>query len=187
MRLKIALLTISCLFFLLEQVISPAEENDIVKIKTFLSKNGVHPGETFKVALLAQIRPQWHIQAHELLDQFLIPTELILEEKEKIEVKEYSYPEPKLAKFEYSEAELKIYESEIIMGALIKTDPQLGLGQHKLKGELSYQACDDKSCLPPGKIEFEISFQVVPLSRETKAVHQDIFSKLDFKKDKNKN
>lgn len=160
-----------------------AGQSEIVEIETFLSKNGIHPGETFKIAILVRISPGWHIHAHELHDQFLIPTELIFEEDEKIKVTKTYYPEPKLEKFEYSESELEIYDGEVILGALIKVN-ELPLGKHHLKGELGFQACDDRSCLPPKKIEFEIPFEVVSLSKKTEEINQHIFSKLDFKKTK---
>jgi DsbC/DsbD-like thiol-disulfide interchange protein len=159
-----------------------AQEEEIVKAKTFVSKSAVHPGETFKVALEAAINPGWHIHAHELADEFLIPTEILFEGSERIEIIKYSYPEPRLEKFEYSESPLQIYDGKVILGALVKADAGLELGSHKIKGSLSFQACDSRSCLPPKKIEFEISFKVVPASQKTEEVNQDIFSKLNFEK-----
>ena len=158
-------------------------QSDIVEIQAFLSKDGVHPGETFKVALLVKISPGWHIHANELADQFLIPTELIFEESDKIEVTKFHYPEPKLEKYEYSESELEVYDGEIVLGALVKANSELKPGTYKWKGELGYQACDNRSCLAPQKIEFEISFASVPLSKKTEFINKEIFSKLDFKKD----
>lgn len=158
-------------------------QSDIVEIKTFLSKDGVHPGETFKVAVLVKINPGWHIHANELSDQFLIPTELLFEENEQIEVTQFHYPEPKLEKYEYSESELEVYDGEIILGALVKTSSELKPGKYKLKGELDYQACDNRSCLSPKKIEFEIAFESVPLSKKIEFINKNIFSKLNFKKD----
>jgi DsbC/DsbD-like thiol-disulfide interchange protein len=158
-------------------------QSDIVEIKTFISKNGVHPGKTFKVAVFVKINPGWHIHANELADQFLIPTELLFEENEKTEVTQFYYPEPKLEKYEYSESELEVYDGEIIIGALVKTSSALKPGKYKLKGELDYQACDNRSCLSPKKIEFEIAFESVPLSKNIEFINTKIFSKLNFKKD----
>jgi DsbC/DsbD-like thiol-disulfide interchange protein len=158
-------------------------QSDIVDIKTFISKNGVHPGETFKVAVLVKISPGWHIHANELSDQFLIPTELLFEENEKIKVTQFHYPEPKLEKYEYSESELEVYDGEILLGALVKTSSALKPGKYTLKGELDYQACDNRSCLAPKKLEFEIAFESVPLSKKMEFINKNIFSKLNFKKD----
>jgi len=180
--LKIAALFLSGIFLLFGLTNLSAQEEDIVEIKTYISKSGIHPGETFKVALLAAITPGWHIHAHELIDEFLIPTEFTLEAKEKVEIIKYSYPEPRMEKFEYTESMLQIYDGEVIFGALLKADAGAELGSHKLKGNLSFQACDSKSCLPPQRAEFEISFKVVPASQKTEEINQNIFSKLNFGK-----
>jgi DsbC/DsbD-like thiol-disulfide interchange protein len=175
-------LLLSGLFLLFCLANISAQEDEIVTAKTFVSKSAVHPGETFKVALEATISPGWHIHAHELADEFLFPTEIVFEGSERIEIVKYSYPEPRLEKFEYSESPLQIYDGELILGALVKADAGLELGSHKIKGSLGFQACDSRSCLPPKKIEFEISFKVVPASQKTEDVNKDIFSKLNFGK-----
>ncbi len=180
--LKTALIFFFGLFLFFGYVNISAQEEEIVKINTYISKNGIHPGETFKVALVATISPGWHIHAHELADEFLIPTEFTLEGKEKVEIIKYSYPEPRLEKFEYSESALQIYDGEVILGVLVKADAGLELGSHKLNGTFSFQACDSRSCLPPKKIEFKISFRVVPASQKTEEINQSIFSRVDFGK-----
>lgn len=182
---KIVSLFLFGIFLLFGYTNLTPQEEEIVKIKTFISKSGIHPEETFKVALVATINPGWHIHSHELADEFLIPTEMTIEGKEKVEVVKYSYPEPRLEKFEYSESALKIYDGEVILGTLVKTDADIKLGSYKLKGTFSFQACDSRSCLPPKKIEFEISFEVVPASQKTEEINQSIFSKLDFEKGQN--
>lgn len=178
--LKIASIFFLGLLLFMAHVNISAQEEEILKIKTCISKSGIHPGETFKVAVAATISPGWHIHAHELVDEFLIPTELTLEGKEKIEIIKYSYPEPRMEKFEYSESALQIYDGEVILGALVKADASIELGSHKIKGSLNFQACDSRSCLPPKKIEFEISFKVVPASQKTEEINQELFSKLNF-------
>jgi DsbC/DsbD-like thiol-disulfide interchange protein len=179
-NLMIILIAIG-LFFLGRHVYVSAEE-EVVQVKTFISKDGVHLGKKFKVAFLVEIISGWHINAHELADEFLIPTSLTFEEKENVEVLKYYYPEPKLAKFDYSEEELQIFEDKAVLGALVSLGKDLGLGRHKLKAKLRYQACDHRSCLPPKTLNFEIDFNVVEASQETKEINQEIFSKIDFEK-----
>jgi len=169
------------LFFLGRQAYVSAEE-EVVQVKTFISKDRVHPGEKFKVAFFVEVNPGWHINAHELADEFLIPTLLTFEEKDNVELLEYYYPEPKLRKFDYSEEELQIFEDKAILGALVSVGKDLGLGLHKLKAKLRYQACDHRSCLPPKTLNFEIDFNVVDASQETQEINQEIFSKIDFEK-----
>ena len=100
-------------------------QEDVVGVETYISKKGIHAGNTFKVALLVQISPGWHIHAHELMDDFLIPTDLMIDENEKISISKYYYPEPISEKFDYSDNELQIYDGDTLFGALIKTGKDL--------------------------------------------------------------
>lgn len=158
------------------------EEIKVLEIKTFLSKTAVHPGGAFKVALLLKINPGWHINGHELADEFLFPTSLSFEETDSFKVVDYFYSKPTPGKFEYSEVELLVYEGEAVIAALVKSAKDLKLGQYKLKGEYKYQACDSRSCLMPRTVDLEIPFEVVDHSQETKEINPEIFSKIEFEK-----
>ncbi len=163
--------------------IASAQDDDVVGVETYISKKGIHAGDTFKVALLVQISPGWHIHAHELLDDFLIPTDFAIEEEEKISISKYYYPDPISEKFDYSDNELQIYDGDTLIGALVKTEKDLSPGTHKMKALFQYQACDDSSCAAPKTIELEILFTVVESGEQTEDIHKDIFSKIEFEKE----
>ncbi len=107
-----------------------AQEEEIVTVKTFLSQDGAHPGNKLQVAFLINILPGWHIYATELTDEFLIPSELIIEENDDIKVLKLYYPESASGKFDYSDVILQIYEGEVIFGALIKVSDGIAQKQH---------------------------------------------------------
>jgi DsbC/DsbD-like thiol-disulfide interchange protein len=159
-----------------------AQEEELVQVVPFLSKSGVHAGEEFGVALQIKIRPGWHINGPELVDEFLLPTTLSFEENKDFEISECVYPKPESGRFEYSQSVLAIYEGDVFFGALVKAAKNLRRGPQKLIGKLSFQACDARVCSSPSEVSFEVSLEVVPDSKETKDVNQDIFSKLKFKK-----
>jgi hypothetical protein len=169
-------------FFLCGSVLTEAKEEEIVTVKTFLSQDGIHPGESFKVAFLLNIVPGWHINGPEQLDEFLISSELIIDEGDKIKVLKLYYPEPGSARFEYSEVELLVYEGEILLGAFIKISDDIALKKHFLKANFLYQPCDDRICMAPETLKLEIPFKVVSLSIKTKEINKKIFSKIDFEK-----
>lgn len=182
-RTLIVLSFLLCLFLLSRFPSTAAQEEEIVTIKAFLSHDGTHPGKQLQVAFLINIIPGWHIYAKELSDEFLIPSELTIEENDHIKILKMYYPESISGKFDYSDVMLQIYEGEVIFGALIKASDGIAQKEHILKAQLLYQACDDRSCLPPKTIDLEISFKVVPLSQKTNEINQKIFSKIDFEKE----
>ncbi len=157
-------------------------EDELVRVETLISRSGVHPGETFKIALRVRIQPGWHINGHQLADELLIPTSFTFEEGARFKVLDYFYPPAKSAKFEYSETELSIYEEEIILGAQVEAGSSAPPGTQKLTGTFTCQACDHRSCRPPRGIPFEVSFDIVPGSGETVDIHHEIFDKITFAK-----
>ncbi len=166
---------------LLGVVISPAQETpQVVEAKGLISCDAVRPGETFKAALVLKVQPGFHINDNAPIDEFLIPTELAFGEGQDFEVVEISYPRGRRARFAYSEAELVVYEGEVVLGALIKAKAALPAGTQTLKGSLSYQACNNESCQPPKALPFEIAISVTTSGACT-PVHPEIFEKIRFK------
>ena len=158
----------------------PAQENEqVVEVKSALSRNAVRPGETFKAAVILKIQAGYHINDNAPLDEFLFPTSVSIEDNPEFEVVEIYYPAGRRAKFSYSEAELVVYDGEAVLGVLLKAKDGLAPGARTLKAILSYQACDNTSCLPPKELAFEIA---VPVAKTGGAdIHPEIFGKLRFK------
>lgn len=179
---KIIIFIFICFFYRCAFVSLEAKEEETVTVKTFVSHDGIHPGGSFKVAFLLNIIPGWHIYGPKLDDEFLIPSELIIDEGDTMKVLKLSYPEPGPRRFDYSEAELPVYEGEILLGALIKVGDEIALKKYFLKASLLYQPCNDLTCMAPRTLNLEIPFKVVSLSKKTKEINKKIFSKIDFEK-----
>ncbi len=156
------------------------QDEEVVQAKAYLSRNKLHAGETFKLAVQLKINGGWHINANPVNDEFLLPTLLSIEENNKARVVRISYPKPQLGKFEYAEAELQIYAGEAFLGALMKAEDNLALGTFMITGLIDYQACNDRFCLPPKEIRLEIPVEVVSISVPTEDIAQEIFSKIEF-------
>jgi hypothetical protein len=156
-------------------------DEQIVEVKTLLSRDGVHSGETFKAAVILKVRPGYHINDNAPLDEFLFPTTLAFDNNPHLEVIETYYPAGHRGRFAYSQAELMVYEDEAVLGALLKLKAGIPAGALKLKATLSYQACDTTSCLPPKDLPFEISIPVVQAGKPSQDLHPRVFSKIPFK------
>ena len=157
------------------------DEDKVVKVQTFLSQDGVHPGGAIDVAFLLDILPGWHINGPELADQFLIACTLLIEEEDTVEVLEIYYPAPESRVYSFSETELQIYEGKVVLGARIKAAESILQGENILKASFLYQACDEVSCMAPETLEFEIPFQAVPVSTEIKTINPEIFAQIKFR------
>ena len=146
-----------------------------------MSRDAVRPGETFKHAVILEIQPGFHINDSAPLDEFLYPTALTLEAPAGVEVLEVAYPAGRRAKYDYSDVEVAVYEGRVVIGVLLKAAEGLAPGTVKLEGTLSYQACDDATCLPPAELGIEIAVPVVRASQKTIDTHPEVFEKIAFR------
>lgn len=156
------------------------DEGHVVGVRGLISRDAVRPGETFQAAVVLRVQAGYHVNDNAPLDEFMIPTVLTVLENSDFEIVEIYYPGGRRARFAYSEAELVVYEGEVVLGALLKARDGVTPGPKVIKASLGYQACDAMSCLPPKELAFEIS---VPVSAAGgyADVEPEIFKKLRFK------
>ena len=109
-------------------------------------------GETARLALSATLEDGWHINSHEPLDQYLIPTVLTLS-GEGFKVERVVYPEAAIETFGFSPDPMAVYEHDFVIGAEIVAESAA-----EVTLSLRYQACDDAQCLPPytGTLIFQL-------------------------------
>ncbi len=185
MRTKTVLSTLFffAVFCLLSSALASAqlEVPKVVTARAVLSKSAVHAGETVKIAVVLKIEKGWHINSDDPGDEFLFPSSLALDEVAGFEVKALAFPKPKQAKFEYSDFELRVYEDEAVVGALLQVAESVKAGAYSLTGVFKYQACNNTSCIMPQDLRLEIPVEVVAAGVETKDVEPDLFAKIEFK------
>ena len=103
-------------------------------------------GDAIEGIVTAKIVEGWHINSYKPLDEYLIPTALVLEEG--AELAAANYPPHKLQAFGFSGGkEIAVYEGTI----QIPFSAKLKSGATKIKAKLTYQACNDSVCLPPNE------------------------------------
>ena len=154
--------------------------SQLIQAQGLASLDNVYPGSNFELAVVIDVALGWHINSNNPLDEFLVPSELVFDEKEGITYGEVIYPEPILQKFSFSESEVSVYEGKIVFGVKATLASDFPLGDTVISSRLIYQACDDQSCLPPAEISIEIPVKVVGLSEPGNAINQEIFSQIDF-------
>ena len=180
MNTVVSFFMMACLLILLG-FSSVQTEGEVISVETFLSQDGVHPGETFEVAVVAHITEGWHIHGPDPDLILLIPAKMIFEDMGNIKVLDTYYPEAELKKYDYWDDKLEVYLGDVTLGILVETAKDMPFGDHKFVGYFMYQACDDTSCRPPKTIPFEAIFKVVAESTETNAIHPEVFSQIHFK------
>jgi hypothetical protein len=153
---------------------------DVVKVKALLETDGAHLGTTARAAFVAEIRPGFHINDHKPLQDYLIPTELVLEPNNAVGVGKVVYPKGEEKKFAFSDQPLLVYEGTLTVGALLKVARNAAAGVHTLKGKFAYQACNDHACLPPSSVPVTLEVKVVPRTTALNRLHADVFRGIQF-------
>lgn len=176
---KIMTTSLAAAALLLAPALFAQDEGHVIAVQGLISREAVAPGETFKAAVIVRVQAGYHINDNAPLDEFMFPTSVSIEDGPEFEVVEIYYPTGRRARYSYSETELVVYDGEAVLGVLLKAKDGLAPGARTVKATLSYQACDNASCLPPKELAFEIS---VPIAKTGGAdIHPEIFGKLRFK------
>lgn len=181
-RVSLARVSLLCsaVLFLLSALVplssgqSP-QDSDVVQVEAYASHGRIHPGEIFRVAIVANIKQGFHINSYKPLGQFLMPTVVKFDETKGIVLGPLSYPVPVLKSFSFSPDKVSVYQGRIVMLTQGKLAENVALGGIKISGRMAYQACDDQSCFLPKSARFEIPFEVVKAGEPIQLTNKHIF------------
>lgn len=154
----------------------PAGSAGKVETEVHLSQNMVPAGETIDAAVVMHIKEGWHVNANEPTLDYLIGTELKIDEQAGFTVSGIQYPESERFSFAFVEEPLDVYQGDAPIFFTLETSPDLAPGFYTLNGTLRVQACDDKSCLAPSTLDIFIPLEVVTANTGFKSINQELFT-----------
>lgn len=153
-------------------------DKKVLSIEVLPSQNKVIVGQEFQIAVSITIENGLHINSESPKEEFQIPTVVKFESVEFLSFGKPLFPEAELKTFSFSEEKIPVFENNIYVFSTISTSPNLPTGLLKIKGNVSYQGCDDTVCFPPGEESFELEIEVVSVGTPVLNTNDDIFSKL---------
>ena len=119
---------------------------------------GNKPG---KATVRFRVNPGYHVNSNQPMSDLLIPTEIRLERHPAVTVGKAVYPAGEELALAFSpKQKLSVYQGDVAVTVPVSAAKPLKRGTHKLKGSLSYQACNDNACFPPKTAPFELSVVV---------------------------
>lgn len=152
----------------------------VVSGRVLLATDGVHSGTTVKVAVVAHVKPGYHINAHKPSLDYLIPTKVAFNNSSGFRIEKVIYPRGKLKKFTFLDSPILVYEGETLLGAFLQIGHSVKPGTYTMQGKFAYQACNDQACLPPTSAPLEFHIRVLPSTVPLKAANPEIFKKISF-------
>jgi thiol:disulfide interchange protein len=123
------------------------------------------PGEIVHLIGKVAIDSGWHVNSHQPTYEWLIPTVLTLEVPAGWPEAIVTYPEGVLRTFAFeTEGPLSVYEESVSIRATVHLPADAETGPVEVDATLRYQACDDRSCLPPATTTATAFFEVANAS-----------------------
>ena len=150
---------------------------DVVAPEAFVSQDPVARGMSFEVAVVMKIRPGFHVNAREVTQDYLIPTDLRAELPAGFKLGTIVYPKGTLQTFSFSkDKQLNVYTDRVVIRLPLTALANAPLGPQHLAMKLHYQACSNEICLPPVTKDVDSTLNVVAARSAAKPANPQIFS-----------
>jgi thiol:disulfide interchange protein DsbD len=162
--------------------LSAAADEQVVTVSTAWSMDRARPGDTLTLAVVADIKKGFHINAdaHQIKaseDFKPYATRLtVAAADDGITIGAARYPKAAGVKVAYAAGDLMSFEGRTVFYLPIKLEKTLPPGMYKLKLELAYQACADNYCLFPAKVSIPASIEVAAVGSTVNKINAPLFS-----------
>ena len=119
----------------------------------------VKRGRPQTVQLEFSVQSGYHINSSKPNSDYLIPTMLKLDPPTDIVVGRVTYPPGQNMSFAFDPSnKLNVYTGEFAVRVQVHSLATVVPGKYMIRGDLKYQACDDRACYPPKHlpVDFEV-------------------------------
>ncbi len=147
-----------------------------IEASYYPSFDKVYAGSEFKLAVDLKIEDSWHVNANKPNDENLIPTEIIVKQNNTFSVQGLYFPKAHEYEFSFSEEPVAVYDGLVTAGVLVTVAENAQPGDYELPVTVSYQACNDQTCMPPMELDTVLTITV---AAKTEAVNQINAQKFD--------
>lgn len=122
-------------------------------------KLSAHKNVAVSAKITVQLRSGFHVNSNTPADEYLIPLRLSWTAAP-LEVKDVSYPKPRMEKYEFSEKPLSVFTGDFDISTNFHVPAAVPNGMQVIVGKLRYQACSHKECFPPKTVEVKLPVDI---------------------------
>jgi thiol:disulfide interchange protein DsbD len=162
--------------FLLALLAAPAmAQSRYATISTYLNQSALKAGGDAVVAVVVDIKPGYHAQSHAPLEDFYIKFQTTLDSADGITPGTIVYPAGKVEEYA-GLGKLSVYTGQVIVYVPLKVGAAAKPGPLTVKGKVTFQICDDRTCFPPETHPFSLASEVVAADAAVSSAHPEIFA-----------
>ena len=160
---------------------STAANDEVVSVRTIWPVNHARPGDSTALAIVADIKEGFHInadarQVKPFEDFTPIPTKMtVVDATAGIILELPRYPKAIPVKVQYAAGDLMSFEGRTIIYLPVKLEDTLAPGKLGLSLDFEYQACAANYCLFPKKMRLEASLAVVEAGAAVSKINDAFF------------
>jgi len=145
-----SMLVIACLSLLsASTVVGQGPGREKASFSVVGDKTAHEPGEQARVAAVIDIERGWHTNSNQPTFEYLIPTKVEIALPTGWPEASILYPSGEMKTFAFADEPISVYEDEVALIATLTIPDSQTEGVVPVELKLTYQACDDRSCLPP--------------------------------------
>jgi len=149
---------------------------DVLTPTAYVSYDPVARGMSLQIAVVLKIRPGFHVNAHEVSADYLIPTELRSDVPAGFKISDVIYPKGTLETFAFAKnKQLNVYTDTVTVRLPLTVLPDAPLGAQHLALKVHYQACSQEICLPPVTKDVDATITVVADHSAAKPANVQVF------------
>jgi len=143
--------------------------------KTALDTTLLVPGKPAMAAVVFELKSGFHAQSRTPNDENLVRFDAKVEESPGLTTGEAIYPAGEIKEYP-ALGKLSVYEKQAIIRFPVQVAANAQPGDVTIKGTLSFQICDDKTCFPPEDAAFEIKATIGAADATPAPANQDLFA-----------
>ncbi len=135
-------------------------------------RTAYEPGSQVNLAAVIDIERDWHTNSNQPTFDYLIPTKIAIDLPAGWSEASFDYPRGEMKTFAFADQPISVYEDEVALIASFTVPDSQADGVVPIELKLTYQACDDRSCLPPVTTTQSFDLTIGPGGQPT---NQEIF------------
>ena len=131
-----------------------------------VSPVSVAAGSSARIEFTFRVNPGLHINSARPNSDLQIPTALKLSPPAGVAVAKLTYPPGQDLTLAFApDIKLSVYSGQFAVKGTVSAQRTAAPGPVTVRGELYYQACDDRECYPPRSLPIEFQVQVVKAAK----------------------